>query len=364
MDTNIFNILNLLEENNYESYIVGGYVRDFILNKKSYDIDIATSATVKEMTTFLSGNASSAHYGALKISKPPYNIDITTFRRELSYQKRNPTVCYIKDVKEDILRRDFTINAILMDKNGNIIDYLGGIQDIRDKKIKCIGNPNEKFQDDPLRILRALRFHATLNFNIDSATLTAIKKYKELISTLSKTRIKNELDKILLSENVVKSMDYMKKLGILKIPGITYKKLVKVDDLCGMYAQLELPNDFPFTKKEQSNIKTIQKILKYGKIDNTVIYEHGLYFAMITGLIKGRTRASIVKQEKKLPIHNRKDINITFTDLIGLGIPKNRINAVYIILENLILKTKIKNDKNHLEHYVLKNKKVWCPCKT
>ena len=150
--------------------------RDFILNKKSYDIDIATSATVKEMTTFLDGNVLSAHYGALKISKPPYNIDITTFRRELSYQKRNPTVCYIKDVKEDILRRDFTINAILMDKNGNIIDYLGGIQDIRNKKIKCIGNPNEKFQDDPLRMLRALRFHATLNFNIDNVTI-AYKRF-------------------------------------------------------------------------------------------------------------------------------------------------------------------------------------------
>lgn len=363
MDTIIFNILNLLEENNYECYIVGGYVRDFILNKKSYDIDIATSATVKEMTTFLDGNVLSAHYGALKISKPPYNIDITTFRRELSYQKRNPTVCYIKDVKEDILRRDFTINAILMDKNGNIIDYLGGIQDIRDKKIKCIGNPNEKFQDDPLRMLRALRFHATLNFNIDNVTLNAIKKYKELLSTLSKTRVKSEMDKILLSENVVKSMDYMKKLGILKILGISYKKFKKIDDLCGMYAQLELPIDFPFTKKEQSNIKTIQKILKYGKIDNTVIYEHGLYFAMITGLIKGRTRASIVKQEKEIPIHNRKEIDITYDDLINIGIPQNKINAAYIILENLILKKKIKNDKSHLVHYVLKNKKVWCTCK-
>ena len=364
MDTKIFNILNLLEENNYESYIVGGYVRDFILNKKSYDIDIATSATVKEMSNFLNGNASSAHYGALKINNPPYNIDITTFRRELSYQKRNPTVCYIKDVKEDILRRDFTINAILMDKNGNILDYLGGIQDIRDKKIKCIGNPNEKFQDDPLRMLRALRFHATLGFNIEPATLNAIKKYKELLSTLSKTRIKSEFDKILLSANAVKAMDYMKKLGILKILGINYKKIVKVDDLCGMYAQLDLAADFPFTKKEQSNIKTIQKILKYGKIDNTVIYEHGLYFAMITGLIKGKKRTAIVKQEKNIPIHNRKEINITFDELINLGIPKNKINAVYTILENLILKNKIKNDKNHLTHYVLKNKKVWCPCKT
>ena len=108
----------------------------------------------------------------------------------------------------------------------------------------------------------------------------------------------------------------MKKLGILKILGISYKKLKKIDDLCGMYAQLELPIDFPFTKKEQSNIKTIQKILKYGKIDNTVIYEHGLYFAMITGLIKGKTRASIVKQEKEIPIHNRKEIEITYDDLI------------------------------------------------
>ena len=159
-------------------------------------------------------------------------------------------------------------------------------------------------------------------------------------------------------------MDYMKKLGILKILGINYKKIHKVDDLCGMYAQLDLPANFPFTKKEQSNIKTIQKILKYGKIDNTVIYEHGLYFAMITGLIKGKKRATIVKQEKEIPIHNRKEIKLNYEDLINLGIPKSKINAVYTILENMILKNKLKNDENHLTNYVLKNKKVWCQCNT
>ena len=210
MDTKIYNILNLLEENNYECYIVGGYVRDAIMNKKSYDIDICTTASVKELSGLLKGSINNAMYGAFKMNIPPYNIDITTYRVEFSYNKRHPTITYTDDINCDIKRRDFTINAILMDKNGNIKDLLGGLEDIRNKKIRAIGNPNEKFIEDPLRMLRALRFYATLNFSIEKETLNALKKNKELLSTLSKTRIKSELDKILLSPNVVKSLDYLK----------------------------------------------------------------------------------------------------------------------------------------------------------
>ena len=247
-----------------------------------------------------------------------------------------------------------------MDKNGNIKDLLGGLEDIRNKKIRAIGNPNEKFIEDPLRMLRALRFYATLNFSIEKETLNALKKNKELLSTLSKTRIKSELDKILLSPNVVKSLDYLKKLGILKILNIKYKKLKKVDDLCGMYAQLEVPSDYPFTKKEQNNIKTIQKILKYGKIDNTVIYNYGLYYAMTSGLIKGIDRKVIAQKEKDIPIHNRKEIAITYEEVINLGISKNKLNKVYSDLEKQILLRKIRNDKVILTNYITKNKKRWC----
>lgn len=360
MDTKIYNILNLLEENNYECYIVGGYVRDAIMNKKSYDIDICTTASVKELSGLLKGRINNAMYGAFKMNIPPYNIDITTYRVEFSYNKRHPTITYTDDINCDIKRRDFTINTILMDKNGNIKDLLGGLEDIRNKKIRAIGNPNEKFIEDPLRMLRALRFYATLNFSIEKETLNALKKNKELLSTLSKTRIKSELDKILLSPNVVKSLDYLKKLGILKILNIKYKKLKKVDDLCGMYAQLEVPSDYPFTKKEQNNIKTIQKILKYGKIDNTVIYNYGLYYAMTSGLIKGIDRKVIAQKEKDIPIHNRKEIDITYEEVINLGISKNKLNKVYSNLEKQILLRKLRNDKVILTNYITKNKKRWC----
>ncbi len=360
MDTKIYEILNLLEENSYECYIVGGFVRDAIMNKKSYDIDICTTASVKDISKLFNGNINNAMYGAFKMNIPPYNIDITTYRVELSYNKRRPTITYTDDINCDIKRRDFTINALLMDKNGNIKDLLGGLDDIRNKKIRSIGNPNAKFTEDPLRMLRALRFHATLNFSIEKETLNALKKNKELLATLSKTRIKSEIDKILLSPNAVKSFDYLRKLGILKILNIQYKKLRKVDDLCGMYAQLELPDDYPFTKKEQNNIKTIQKILKYGKIDNIIIYSYGLYYAMITGLIKGVDRKVIVQKEKEIPIHNRQEIKITYVELLNLGVPKNKLNKVYSELEIQILNKKLKNTTENLTQYVLKNKKRWC----
>ena len=127
-----------------------------------------------------------------------------------------------------------------------------------------------------------------------------------------------------------------------------------------MYAQLEVPSDYPFTKKEQNNIKTIQKILKYGKIDNTVIYNYGLYYAMTSGLIKGIDRKVIAQKEKDIPIHNRKEIDITYEEVINLGISKNKLNKVYSNLEKQILLRKLRNDKVILTNYITKNKKRWC----
>lgn len=360
MDKVIFDILSKLEEKHFEGYIVGGYVRDFLMNRKSYDVDICTNATVKDLSEILSGNVNASLYGAFKISKPPYNIDITTYRIDVSYLNRHPTVLYTNSVSQDVLRRDFTVNTILMDKNGNIVDYLGGLKDLREKKIRCVGNPQEKLLEDPLRILRALRFQAVLNFTIEKDTLTYINKYKDNLKELPLTRVKQELDKILMCDNVIKSLDYLRKLGILKILGISYKKIRKTKDLCGMYAQLEVPKDYPFTKKEKNNIKNIQKILKYGKIDNTVVYYHGLYYAMVAGEILGYERLNIAMLEKNLPIHKRKDINITPEEICSLGIEKNKLNKIYEDLEYMLLMKKLPNRKEELEAYILKFKKGTC----
>lgn len=355
MDKEIYDILDKIEKQGYSAYIVGGYVRDSIMNKKNYDVDIATSATVKDLSSLLNGNITST-YGSFKINVKSYNIDITTYRKEISYNGRYPEIIYIDDVKEDILRRDFTINSILMDKNGHIIDYLGGINDISKRVIKCIGNPDDRFREDPLRILRALRFSATLEFKIDNDTMKSIKRNIPKLSELSLNLVRKELDKILICKNPTSAMNNLKKLGVLKELGIDYKKLYNVPDYLGMYAQLSLPENYPFTKVEKHTIKELKNIIKYGKIDNIILYDKGLFLASLGGETLGIKRKKVVNMNNKLPIHSRSDIDITINELINIGVPKNNLSNILKDLERQILNKKVRNNKEDIVKYINKRK--------
>ena len=198
VNNKIKNVLLKFEENNYEVYIVGGFVRDYLLGIESYDIDICTSATPKEIKELFDlNNSNDDNYGRVCFKDSLYNYDITTFRKEIKYQDRKPVEYeYIKEVKEDILRRDFTINSLYMDSNGIIHDLVDGKKDLEDKVIRVIGNIEDKMCEDPLRMLRAIRFASLLDFKIENTLFNYIRQNKQLIRTLSYTRKKEELDKI------------------------------------------------------------------------------------------------------------------------------------------------------------------------
>ena len=168
MEKQALKVLSILEENGYKAYIVGGYVRDKLLGIESNDIDICTSATPKEIKEIFK-SSSSPNYGSVNITYKNINFDITTFRREIKYlDNRIPIkLKYIKTIKKDLLRRDFTVNTICMDSKGNILDMLNIMDDLDNKIIKTVGNPRYKLKEDALRILRAIRFATTLNFTIE-----------------------------------------------------------------------------------------------------------------------------------------------------------------------------------------------------
>ena len=204
-------ILREINDTGYIAYIVGGYVRDFILSIKSNDIDITTSATpdiIKSMYEVVEDNSC---FGSLKIKKEGYTFEITTFRRELKYNNRFPQIEFTDSLIEDLKRRDFTINAICMCDDESIIDLIGGIEDIENKTIRSIGDATTKIKEDPLRILRAIRFMGYLDFTLDKYLEESIEKNKELVKTLSNKRVHNELSKM-----NKKSIDEIKKLGIDK----------------------------------------------------------------------------------------------------------------------------------------------------
>lgn len=259
IEDKILNILNTIDSYGYESFLVGGFVRDLLLNKKSFDIDICTNAN----TSFLMNlfKVSNSNYGSIRFKLDEYDIDITTFRKELEYEKRKP-INYINvdTLDEDLLRRDFTINAICIDKDGNILDKYNGLNDLNNKLIRAIGDVNKKLQEDPLRILRAIRFSSILDFNIENDLSLSIKDNYILVKNLSDYRIKEELSKILLNSNFKKGLSLLKDYNILDILNISYNDNINFkNDVYEMWAQLNFEHNYGFTKSELNNIINIRQ---------------------------------------------------------------------------------------------------------
>ena len=181
-------IVKILVKNGYQAYIVGGYPRDLYLNIKTNDIDICTNARPNEIIKcFDKVDKVIEQFGSVVID----NIQITTFRKDISYNGHYPKVCFVDTLKEDLKRRDFTINTLCLDINGNYIDYYNALEDIDNKIIKSVGNPFDKIKEDPLRILRAIRFSVCLDFKIDDTLKEAIKKYTYLVDETKIRKRKN-----------------------------------------------------------------------------------------------------------------------------------------------------------------------------
>ena len=354
MEKNIKKILETLENEGYQAYLVGGYVRDYLLGVTSFDVDIATDALPKDIHRIF--NSSKNNYGSVNIKVDKLNVDITTFRKDLNYVNRRPSkVVYINNLKEDLERRDFTINAICINKNGKIIDLLNGCKDLDRRTIKMIGSIDVKLKEDPLRIMRAIRFACILDFKIEDELYEKIKEYSYLVGDLSKERIKNELDKILISKNYKYGLELMKDTKISEVLEINYDDINYVDDLLGMWAQVKVLN-IPFTNVEKGNIIKITEVLDFGKIDNEILYKYGLYISRVAGKILNIKTTKISKMYNKLPIKSREDIDITskeISSIVGVG---EVIGETYKIIEKEILNYRLKNKKSEILKYLEKRK--------
>lgn len=354
MEKNIKKILETLENEGYQAYLVGGYVRDYLLGVTSFDVDIATDALPKDIHRIF--NSSKNNYGSVNIKIDKLNVDITTFRKDLNYVNRRPSkVVYINNLKDDLERRDFTINAICMNKNGKIIDLLNGCKDLDSRTIKMIGSIDVKLKEDPLRIMRAIRFACILDFKIEDELYEKIKEYSYLVRDLSKERIKNELDKILISKNYKYGLELMKDTKISEVLEINYDDINYVDDLLGMWAQVKVLN-IPFTNVEKGNIIKITEVLDFGKIDNEILYKYGLYISRVAGKILNIKTTKISKMYNKLPIKSREDIDITskeISSIVGVG---EVIGETYKIIEKEILNYRLKNKKSEILKYLEKRK--------
>ena len=216
----IIEIINKIEENGYEAYIVGGSVRDMLMGKVPKDWDVTTNAGPDIIKRLFDKTVDTGiKHGTVTIIHEKQYVEVTTYRKDGYYSdyRRPDSVEFITDLKEDLSRRDFTINAIAYNPVDGFKDFNGGIKDIEDKIIRCVGDPEARFNEDAIRMLRAVRFSAQLDFDIDISTHEAIKKNANLISKIAVERIKGEFDKILVSKYVKKGIEQMSQTSLLRL---------------------------------------------------------------------------------------------------------------------------------------------------
>ncbi|HWO36832.1 MAG TPA: CCA tRNA nucleotidyltransferase [Candidatus Acidoferrum sp.] len=238
--------IDTLRQHGFQAYLVGGCVRDLLLGREPADFDVATSATPTQvMETFPETYAVGAQFGVVLVPSPggecanaekgtskSYVVEVATFRSDLGYSDgRHPDeVRFTQDPREDAARRDFTINGMMLDPvTGEVLDFVGGRQDLEAKLIRAIGDPNRRFGEDKLRMLRAVRFAARFEYEIEADTLAAIRLLARDVQLVSRERVRDELTKMLTEGHARRAFLLLDQTGLLKevLPEISVMKGVQ-----------------------------------------------------------------------------------------------------------------------------------------
>jgi len=303
-------ILQKLLDNGFEAYLVGGCVRDLILKRKPKDWDITTNAKPEEIQRIFPNSFYENRFFTVGVKTDSDDptlkvIEITTFREEGKYSDyRHPDeVKFAEKLEDDLKRRDFTINALAMDINGKIIDVFNGLEDIRRKLIRTVNNPEDRFKEDPLRMLRAIRLACELDFNIEEETFNAIKEYANFIQFIAKERIRDEFIRIIMSKNAVKGIELMRESGLLLeiIPelqqcyGVEQNKHHRYDVYTHLLKSLEyaVQKNYSLEIRLAALFHDIGKPLtKQGEGPDCTFYNHEFVSAKMTKNILERLRFS------------------------------------------------------------------------
>lgn len=217
--SDVKDIMKTLNDNDKECFLVGGCVRDSLYGRVPNDYDIATNALPEEvMSIFKKAIPTGIQHGTVTVILNDNSYEITTYRIDGEYiNNRKPeNVEFVSDIKFDLSRRDFTINSFAYNDNDGLIDYFNGLSDLKNKIIRCVGDPDKRFTEDALRMLRAIRFSAQLNFKIEHNTLESIKRNSELIKNISVERIATEINKCLLCDVPSRAFLLLEETGLLK----------------------------------------------------------------------------------------------------------------------------------------------------
>lgn len=316
-------IIDTFYNNGFEAFMIGGCVRDSILNSSPKDYDITTSAKPEDtLSIFEKTIPTGINHGTVTVLINNNSYEVTTYRTDGNYldNRRPSCVNFVTDIKEDLSRRDFTINALAYNKSFGLIDYFNGINDISKKLIRCVGDADKRFKEDALRMLRAIRFSCQLNFKIEEATLNAIIKNSKLINNISRERIRDELCKILTSNNASEGINTLQKSGLLAeiLPEIN--SLVNFSPLSINHNRNIFDHTLNVISKTNNNLILRLSALLHdvGKLNTLTLQDDGIY---------------------RFPNHNVEGAKISKEILRNLRFDNYTINSVSKLIEHhLVLK--------------------------
>lgn len=385
-------VIQKIQEAGFEAYFVGGCVRDVLLNQTIHDVDIATSAFPSEVKQLFSRTIDvGIEHGTVLVLWNEKQYEVTTFRTESTYQdyRRPDHVTFVRSLKEDLKRRDFTMNALALSESGEIIDLFHGVGDIQEKIIRAVGDANERFHEDALRMMRGLRFVSQLNFAMDLTTLSAIRKHSHLLSQISIERIRVEWEKLLIGQARKKALALFletscfcycphfekQQKNLEKFMNLPTMQIKKIDEawtlLCDqlVLSEAEIVPLLKDWKLSNHSIRQIQKCyrgLQYRKTatwTNWMVYQLGKDTVMSVETLlpffeKTPSFEQIEMISEQLTIHSLKDLQINGHDLQkGLNKkPGKWMSDILHFLEKKVVQREIENNKDDLlreaHHYL------------
>jgi tRNA nucleotidyltransferase (CCA-adding enzyme) len=372
-------VLNDLKKQGYEAYIVGGAVRDHLLRIPLSDIDITTNAKPHEVSKIFRTKPTGVKYGTVTVLMNDETYEVTTYRIDGDYiDGRHPdNVTFSETAEEDVKRRDFTINGILMTEKNEIIDFVGGQEDLKNKLIRTIGNPIDRFNEDALRMMRAFYFQSKLGFQIDAETRDAISVMRFKLKEIAMERIMAELIKMLKGEHVRRALKSMITTGVHQVlpgleKGINYVEQLDEIPFVDAFFTLcftlhgSIPSEWPFSNKHRNRYEVASKLAKdHDHFDAFTLYTYGLDLCLLANRVnvmlkKSRNlKSQIEKTYENLPIQSDLDLKLRASDILKLTDKKAGAWLKNLQKEMVIevLNRRLKNNKEDLEAYVLQNLK-------
>lgn len=377
-------VLQKIEAAGYEAYFVGGCVRDTILGGPIHDIDIATSAYPSEIKQIFDRTVDTGiEHGTVMILDHGTGYETTTFRTESGYQdyRRPDHVTFVRSLEEDLKRRDFTINALALKENGEVVDLFDGIKDLKRHVIRAVGDPEERFHEDALRMMRAVRFASQLDFKIDGPTLRGIKENASLLQKIAVERIQVEFEKMFLGQKPAAGLNYFLKSGLYRYcPGLadsadklgglnrTFAGMKNINQVWALVTYiLDLTNFAALTtflkswKTANDTIRQVKKILpliealRWRQVSAWMLYKAGWEaFAdanRVAGVFNWQLPWPDAKEKyQRLPIKDARDLAINGQTLIKeAGIkPGPQLGKVLNQVTRSVVEGKLPNDKETL----------------